>query len=76
MGKVLDKIFKAVVNKLNNSLPTLGESGSEVSHFISEPRNFAEVNILPEDVKNTWLKATLKFIQNLINNQTFRMDIA
>ena len=40
MGKGLHKFFKAVVNELKNVLPTLGESGSEVSHFIPEPRNF------------------------------------
>ena len=34
MGKVLHKVFKAVVNELSNALPTLGESWSEVSHFV------------------------------------------
>ena len=37
MGKGLNKVFKEVTNKLTNGLPTLGESGSEVSHFITEP---------------------------------------
>ena len=60
MGKGLNKLFKAIVNKLNNALPTLGESGSEVSHFIPEPRNFEEVARLAEDVKKAWLKETLK----------------
>ena len=41
MGKYLHKVFKAVVDELKNSLPALGESGSEVSHFILEPRKFA-----------------------------------
>ena len=40
MGKCLHKIFKAVVNEIKNELPNLVESGSEVSHFIPEPRNF------------------------------------
>ena len=40
MGKVLHKVFKAVVKSLKNSLPNLGESVSEVSHFIPEPRIF------------------------------------
>ena len=43
MGKVLHKLFKDVVNELRNAFPNLGESGSEVSQFITEPRNFAEV---------------------------------
>ena len=30
VGKGLYKVFKAVVNELKNSFPTLGESGSEV----------------------------------------------
>ena len=31
----LHKVFKAVVNELKNVLNDLGESGSEVSHFIT-----------------------------------------
>ena len=45
-------------------LPILGESGSEVSYFIPDPRNFAEVNRLSDDIKKPWIK-------NLIKNQTF-----
>ena len=52
-------------------LPALGESGSEVSHFIPEPRNFAEVTKLADDIKKPWLKANQKDIKNLINNQNF-----
>ena len=51
MGKGLHKVFKVVVNELNNALTTLGESGSEVSHFIPEPRNSAQVTKLPADTK-------------------------
>ena len=60
MGKVLHKLFKAVVNEPKNSFPTLVRSGSEVSHFIPELRNFAEVTRLSADVKKDLLKATLK----------------
>ena len=49
----------------------MGESGSEVSHFVPEPRTFSEVTRLPADVKKDWLKATLKEIKTLINNQNF-----
>ena len=52
----------------------LGESGSEVSHFIPEPRNFAEVQKISENIKKPWLKATLKEITNLINNRTFLIE--
>ena len=52
----------------------LGESGSEVSHFIPEPRNFSEVTKLSEKIKKPWLKATLKEIKNIINNQTFLIE--
>ena len=51
----------------------MGESSSEVSHFIPEPRNFSEVKLLNE-IKKPWLKATLKEIKNLINNQTFLVE--
>ena len=43
MGKGLHKVFKTVVKEIFKDLPPLGESGSEVSHLIPEPRNFAEV---------------------------------
>ena len=52
----------------------MGESGSEVSHFIPEPRNFAEVTKLSENISKPWLKATLKEINNLINNQNFLIE--
>ena len=52
----------------------MGESGSEVSHFIPEPRNFAEVTKLSENMKEPWLKATLKEIKNLIHNHTFLIE--
>ena len=46
MGKGSHKVFKAVVNYILQSLPILGESGSEISYFIPEPRKFAEVTRL------------------------------
>ena len=59
-GKGLQKVFKAVVNEILQVLPILGESGSEVSYFITEPRNFSEVTRLSEDIKKPWLKSTLR----------------
>ena len=52
----------------------MGESGSEVSHLIPEPRNFSEVKELSYNIKKTWLKATLKEIKNPTNNQTFLIE--
>ena len=46
MGNGLYQVFKAVVNEISRALPILGESGSEVSYFIPEPRNFSEINRL------------------------------
>ena len=43
MGKGLHKLFSTVVKDICQELTPLGYSGSEVSHFIPEPRNFAEV---------------------------------
>ena len=34
------------VKEISQELTPLGESGSEVSHFVPEPRNFAEVKTL------------------------------
>ena len=52
----------------------LGESGSEVSHFVPESRNLAEVTKLSDNINKPWLKATLKEIKNIINNQTFIIE--
>ena len=43
MGKGLHKVFKTVVKDISQDFPPLGESGSEVSHLIQEPRNLSEV---------------------------------
>ena len=43
MGKFLHRVFKAVVNEILQVFPILDESGSEVSYFVPEPRNFAKV---------------------------------
>ena len=74
MVKGLHKAFKTVVKDISQDLPPLGESVSGVSHFILEPRNFAEVKKLLYDIKKPWIKATLKEIENLINNQTFLVE--
>ena len=51
MGKGLHKVFITVVKEISQKLTALGESGSEFSHFIPEPRNFAEVTKLSENIK-------------------------
>ena len=51
MNKGLYKLFKAVINELSEALPIFGESESEVAYFIPEPRNFAEVTRLSEDIR-------------------------
>ena len=48
MGKGLHKVFKTVVKEISQDLIPLGESGSEFSHFIPEPRNFSEVKKLSD----------------------------
>ena len=70
MGKGLHKVFSTIVKDILQELIALGESGSEVSHFIPEPRNFSEVTKLSDNIKIPCLKSTLKQIKNLINNQT------
>ena len=74
MGKGLHNLFKTVVKYISQYLPPLGEFGSEVSHFIPEPRNFAEVEKMSYGIKKPWLKETQKDIKNLINNQTFLVE--
>ena len=67
MGKGLHKVFKTVLKDISQDLWTLGESGSEVSHFIPEPRNFSEVKKLSDDINKHCLNATQKGIKNLKN---------
>ena len=74
MGKVLHKVFSTVVKEISQELTPLGESSSEFSYLIPEPRNFAEVTKLSDNIKKPWSKATLKEIKNLINNQTFIIE--
>ena len=42
-GKGLHTVFSTVVKEILQELTPLGEFGSEVFHFIPEPRNFSEV---------------------------------
>ena len=53
MGKGLHKVFSTILSEISQELTNLEESGSEVSHFIPEPRNFAEVTKLSENIKKT-----------------------
>ena len=71
MVKGLHKVFKAAVNEISQVLTIWGESGSEFSYFIPDPRNVSEVTRLSDDIKKTWLKANLKEIKNIINNKNF-----
>ena len=74
MGNGLHQLFKTIVRDILQELPPLGESDSEVSHFIIEPINFAEVTKFSDDINKLWLKATPKEINNLINYQTFLVE--
>ena len=67
-------MFKTVVKDISQDFPPLGESGSEFSNFIPEPRNFSEVKILSDDIRKPWLKATLKEMNNLINDRNFLVE--
>ena len=71
MGKDLHKLFKAVVNEISQVLPIFGESGSEVSYFIKESRNFSKVTILSDYINKPWIKSALNEIKYLIDDQTF-----
>ena len=71
MDKILNKVFKTVVKDIQQDLPPLGESGSEVSYFIPEPKNFSEVTKFSDNIKKPLLKANQKEIINLINNHNF-----
>ena len=64
MVKGLHKVFKTVLKEISQVL-LLGESGSEVSHFVPEPRNFAEVTKFSNDIKETLAKGNSKGDQEI-----------
>ena len=72
--KGLHKLFMNVVKEISQALTILDESGSEVSYFIPEPRNFEEVTRLSADIKKPWITSTQKQIRNIINTQNFLVD--
>ena len=72
--QVYTNSLRQLLMEISESLPILSESGSEVSHFIPEPRNFAKVIGLSEDTRKPWIKSTLKEIHNLISNRVFLVD--
>ena len=74
IGKGLHKVFKTGVKYILQQLRPLGESGSEVSHFIPEPRNFSEVTNISDDINKPWLKTIMKEIKSIFNNQTFIIE--
>ena len=51
MGKGLHKVFSTIISEISQELTNFGESGSGVSHFIPEPRNFVEVKKLAENIR-------------------------
>ena len=54
-----------VVKEISQALPIMGESGSEVSYFITEPRKISEVTSLSGDTRKPCLKTTLNEINRL-----------
>ena len=74
IGKGSYRLFKTYVKDILQDIPIFGESGSEVSYFIPDPRKFAEVTRFSDEIKKPWLNETQKEIKNLINNQTFLVE--
>ena len=56
----LHKVFKTYVKYISQDLPPWGESGSEVSYFIPEPRNVFEVTKFFRQHTETLSKVNLK----------------
>ena len=67
MGKGLQKIFSMAVKDISQELTPLGESGSEVSHFIPEPRNFSEVNVF----RVSFSQGFFMFSDNFVTSEKF-----
>ena len=63
MGRCLHKVFKNDVKEILQDLTSLGESGSEVSHLVPEPRNVSKVTKWSDDINKPWIKANMKEIK-------------
>ena len=50
MGKGLHRVFNTMVLEILQELTNFGETGSELSNFIPESRNFAEVTRSAENI--------------------------
>ena len=50
MVKGSHKVFKTVAREILQDWPPLVENGSEVPHFITEPRNFSDVTKITDDI--------------------------
>ena len=68
MGKGLHKLFKTVVKEIYHELTPLIESGSEVPHFIPEPRNFSEVKKLLDNINKPWLQCVIIYVTTLFRS--------
>ena len=75
MGKVLQNVFKTVVNNISQYLTPLVESGLEVSHFIPEPIKFSEVKKLSDGINKNWLEETLKEIKTKLTIKLYWLNI-
>ena len=57
MVKSLHKVFSTIVLEISQELNNLEETGSEVSYFLPEPRNFAEVKNCQKVLENPgWMQ--------------------
>ena len=52
----------------------MGESGSKVYNFIPELRKFSEFFKLSDDIKIPWIKANLKELKNITNNNNLLVE--
>ena len=60
MVEGLHKLFRTVVKEIFQYLPPLGESSSEISHFIPDPTKFSDVTKLSDEMNKHWLKGNSK----------------
>ena len=56
-------VFKTTLKEISQDLLPLGESGSEVSHYIPEPRKISEVPKFSDYIKKPWPKGNSKRYQ-------------
>jgi hypothetical protein len=70
-----EDFLQFALNILTDTLPPLGESGTDPLPFLPEPKCLRDILRLPEDIRNAWLKSFIIEVTGLIlKNKCFEIS--